>query len=137
MKFLLLFKQTVHEMIENPNEPVNDFSYFDCIESVVENSKMLGEWMSGITQHARASELESFGEAVISTQKSLIGLTEAAAQVIHLTSFNHFTYQLHLHRQLILLVLPIQTVKLALKDLWTKQSLPGPIKLFKWHVRVS
>jgi len=76
--------KTVHEMIENPNEPVNDFSYFDCIESVVENSKMLGEWMSGITQHARASELESFGEAVISTQKSLIGLTEAAAQAAYL-----------------------------------------------------
>ena len=40
-----------------------------------------GEWMSGITQHARASDLESFGEAVKNTQKSLIGLTEAAAQV--------------------------------------------------------
>ena len=37
--------------------------------------------MSGITQHARATELESFGEAVKNTQKSLIGLTEAAAQV--------------------------------------------------------
>ena len=81
-------------MIENPNEPVNDFSYFDCIESVVENSKMLGEWMSGITQHARASELESFGEAVISTQKSLIGLTEAAAQVNTHRPHRRMLYQL-------------------------------------------
>lgn len=68
-------------MLENPNEPVNDNSYFDCLESVMDNSKLLGESMSGITQHARASELESFGEAVTATQKSLIGLTEAAAQV--------------------------------------------------------
>lgn len=73
--------QTVKEMLENPNEPVNDNSYFDCLESVMDNSKLLGESMSGITQHARASELESFGEAVTATQKSLIGLTEAAAQV--------------------------------------------------------
>ncbi|XP_018673450.2 talin-2 isoform X2 [Ciona intestinalis] len=76
--------KTVKEMLENPNEPVNDFSYFDCLESVMDNSKMLGESMSGITQHARASELESFGEAVTATQKSLIGLTEAAAQAAYL-----------------------------------------------------
>ena len=77
--------QTVKEMLENPNEPVNDFSYFDCLESVMDNSKLLGESMSGITQHARAGELESFGEAVTSTQKALIGLTEAAAQVCRST----------------------------------------------------
>uniref|UniRef100_H2ZQQ5 Uncharacterized protein n=1 Tax=Ciona savignyi TaxID=51511 RepID=H2ZQQ5_CIOSA len=38
--------KTVKEMLENPNEPVNDFSYFDCLESVMDNSKMLGESMS-------------------------------------------------------------------------------------------
>ena len=27
-------------MLENPNEPVSDLSYFDCIESVMENSKV-------------------------------------------------------------------------------------------------
>lgn len=27
-------------MLDNPNEPVNDLSYFDCIESVMENSKV-------------------------------------------------------------------------------------------------
>ena len=27
-------------MLENPNEPVSDLSYFDCLESVMENSKV-------------------------------------------------------------------------------------------------
>lgn len=32
--------QTVKEMLENPSEPVSDQSYFDCIEGVMENSKV-------------------------------------------------------------------------------------------------
>lgn len=28
-------------MLDNPNEPVSDLSYFDCIESVMENSKVI------------------------------------------------------------------------------------------------
>lgn len=36
--FFLL--QAVRGMLENPNEPVSDLSYFDCIESVMENSKV-------------------------------------------------------------------------------------------------
>lgn len=32
--------QTVKGMLDNPNEPVSDLSYFDCIESVMENSKV-------------------------------------------------------------------------------------------------
>lgn len=31
-------------MLDNPNEPVSDLSYFDCIESVMENSKV-GFWL--------------------------------------------------------------------------------------------
>lgn len=27
-------------MLDNPNEPVSDLSYFECIESVMENSKV-------------------------------------------------------------------------------------------------
>lgn len=39
-QFLSLF-QTVKGMLDNPNEPVSDLSYFDCIESVMENSKVI------------------------------------------------------------------------------------------------
>lgn len=32
--------QSVRGMLENPTEAVNDLSYFDCIDSVMENSKV-------------------------------------------------------------------------------------------------
>lgn len=35
------FFQTVKGMLDNPNEPVSDLSYFDCIEGVMENSKVI------------------------------------------------------------------------------------------------
>ncbi len=35
-----MYTQAVRGMLDNPNEPVSDLSYFDCIESVMENSKV-------------------------------------------------------------------------------------------------
>uniref|UniRef100_A0A8C5SG42 Talin 2 n=1 Tax=Laticauda laticaudata TaxID=8630 RepID=A0A8C5SG42_LATLA len=49
--------ETVKEMLENPSEPVSDQSYFDCIEGVMENSKVLGEAMAGISQNAKTGDL--------------------------------------------------------------------------------
>nr|XP_014348098.1 PREDICTED: talin-2 [Latimeria chalumnae] len=76
--------ETVKGMLENPNEPVSDLSYFDCIESVMENSKVLGESMAGISQNAKTGDLPVFGECVGVASKALCGLTEAAAQASYL-----------------------------------------------------
>lgn len=32
--------QTVKELLENPTQTVNDMSYFNCLDSVMENSKV-------------------------------------------------------------------------------------------------
>lgn len=40
LKASLACVQAVRGLLDNPNEPVNDLSYFDCIESVMENSKV-------------------------------------------------------------------------------------------------
>lgn len=96
-------------MLDNPNEPVSDLSYFDCIESVMENSKVrsrsqgirtpharpcilsgspcllsvqvLGESMAGISQNCKTADVCAFGDCVGSASKALCGLTEAAGQV--------------------------------------------------------
>lgn len=47
----------------------------------MDNSKKLGDSLSGISQHAKNSKLEDFGDSVTNASKSLCGLTEAAAQV--------------------------------------------------------
>ncbi|MEQ2170448.1 hypothetical protein GOODEAATRI_000352, partial [Goodea atripinnis] len=74
--------QAVRGLLGNPNEPVNELSYFDCIESVMENSKVLGESMAGISQHCKTGDVLAFGESVSLASKALCGLTEAAAQVL-------------------------------------------------------
>uniref|UniRef100_A0A8C1TWS1 Talin 2 n=1 Tax=Cyprinus carpio TaxID=7962 RepID=A0A8C1TWS1_CYPCA len=71
-------------MLDNPNEPVSDLSYFDCIESVMENSKVLGESMAGISQHCKTGNVPAFGDCVGVASKALCGLTEAAGQASYL-----------------------------------------------------
>ncbi|KAM6119230.1 LOW QUALITY PROTEIN: talin-2 [Pterocles gutturalis] len=79
--------ETVKGMLDNPNEPVSDLSYFDCIEGVMENSKVLGESMAGISQNAKR-DLLVFGECVGVASKALCGLTEAAAQAAYLVGIS-------------------------------------------------
>uniref|UniRef100_A0A8C2JWT7 Talin 1 n=1 Tax=Cyprinus carpio TaxID=7962 RepID=A0A8C2JWT7_CYPCA len=76
--------ETVGGMLENPTEAVNDMGYSDCIDSVMENSKILGEAMAGISHNAKNSNLPEFGDSVSSASKALCGLTEAAAQGAYL-----------------------------------------------------
>uniref|UniRef100_A0A8C4THQ2 Talin 2a n=1 Tax=Erpetoichthys calabaricus TaxID=27687 RepID=A0A8C4THQ2_ERPCA len=76
--------ETVKGMLDNPSEPISDLSYFDCIESVMENSKVLGESMAGISQHCKTGDLTAFGECVSVASKALCGLTEAAGQASYL-----------------------------------------------------
>ncbi|XP_036390816.1 talin-2-like [Megalops cyprinoides] len=76
--------EAVKGMLDNRNEPVNDLSYFDCIESVMENSKVLGESMAGMSQNCKTGDVPAFGECVSTASKALCGLTEAAGQASYL-----------------------------------------------------
>ncbi|XP_066195588.1 talin-1 isoform X1 [Sylvia atricapilla] len=76
--------ETVKELLENPTQNVNDMSYFSCLDSVMENSKVLGESMAGISQNAKNSKLPEFGDSIRAASKALCGLTEAAAQAAYL-----------------------------------------------------
>ncbi|XP_049628847.1 talin-1 isoform X1 [Suncus etruscus] len=76
--------ETVRELLENPVQPINDMSYFGCLDSVMENSKVLGEAMTGISENAKNGNLPEFGEAISTASKALCGFTEAAAQAAYL-----------------------------------------------------
>ncbi|XP_051989863.1 talin-2-like [Xyrauchen texanus] len=76
--------EAVSGLLDNPNEPVNDLSYFDCIESVMENSKALGESMAGISHKCKTGDVPAFGDCVSGASKALCGLTEAAGQASYL-----------------------------------------------------
>nr|A0A3G2LGI8.1 RecName: Full=Talin [Oscarella pearsei]AYN71349.1 talin [Oscarella pearsei] len=80
--------QTVGGMLANPVEPVNDNSYFVCLDAVMENSKILGEAMGDITKHAKGERHDEFGSAVSTAASAVCTLTESAAQAAYLVAIS-------------------------------------------------
>ncbi|XP_018045187.1 PREDICTED: talin-1 isoform X3 [Atta colombica] len=76
--------QSMRSLLDNPSEPISDASYFECLETVMEKSKSLGDGMTGIANHAKKSEHEQFSIAVRGVSSSICGLIEAAAQAAYL-----------------------------------------------------
>ncbi|XP_060823357.1 talin isoform X1 [Bombus pascuorum] len=76
--------QSMRSLLDNPSQPISDASYFECLETVMEKSKSLGDGMTGIANHAKKSEHEQFSVAVRGVSLSICGLIEAAAQAAYL-----------------------------------------------------
>ncbi|KAK9301347.1 hypothetical protein QLX08_006276 [Tetragonisca angustula] len=76
--------QSMSSLLDNPSQPISDASYFECLETVMEKSKSLGDGMTGIANHAKKSEHEQFSVAVRGVSLSICGLIEAAAQAAYL-----------------------------------------------------
>jgi talin len=73
--------QWTRSLLEKPNEPVNDMSYFECLDTIMEKSKSLGDGMTGTANNANkalAKLGEPFGEAVKDVSNAITGLVEAA-----------------------------------------------------------
>uniref|UniRef100_A0A671YKX1 Talin 1 n=1 Tax=Sparus aurata TaxID=8175 RepID=A0A671YKX1_SPAAU len=69
--------ESVRGMLENPTEAINDLSYFDCIDGVMENSKVLGESMAGISHNAKNSNLPEFAHMQEALEESVQMMKEA------------------------------------------------------------
>uniref|UniRef100_A0AAR2LIC6 Talin 2a n=1 Tax=Pygocentrus nattereri TaxID=42514 RepID=A0AAR2LIC6_PYGNA len=81
--------EAVRGLLDNPNEPVNDLSYFDCIESVMESSKVLGESMAGISHNCKTGDAALAHDAIAEATQLMreavddlmVTLNEAASEV--------------------------------------------------------
>ncbi|CAH1114601.1 unnamed protein product [Psylliodes chrysocephalus] len=71
-------------LLDNPTEPINDSSYYETLDTVIEKSKILGEGLSGITASAKASEHERFTEHVKSFSNAICSMIETSAQAAYL-----------------------------------------------------
>ncbi|EDV28944.1 uncharacterized protein TRIADDRAFT_19795, partial [Trichoplax adhaerens] len=80
--------QVMAGVIDSPKEPVTDASYFACLETVVEKSKLLGETMSSVNNHAKKSEEPEFINAVKMSVDLMCILLEAAAQAAYLVAIS-------------------------------------------------
>ncbi|XP_023231887.1 talin-2-like isoform X2 [Centruroides sculpturatus] len=76
--------QMMRPLLDNPSEAVNDATYFECLDNVMEKSKSLGDGMTGIANHAKQGAREKFGEAVKDVSDAICGLIESAAQAAYL-----------------------------------------------------
>ena len=75
--------QMMRSYLDNPYQ-LNASTYFECLELVTEKSRLLGDAITGIANHARKSEHESFGESVKEASESICGLLEGATQAAYL-----------------------------------------------------
>lgn len=80
--------QAMKPMLDNPSEPISDLSYYECLDAVMDKSKMLGDGMTGITESAKKSHHEMFGEKVKIVNISICGFIEAAAQAAYLVGIS-------------------------------------------------
>ena len=85
--------QSTRSALHNPSEPINDMTYFDCLDAVMDKSKSLGDGMTGIANNAKKSEHEPFGEAVKDVADAITGLVESAAQAAYLVGASEPTSQ--------------------------------------------
>ncbi|CAG2163728.1 unnamed protein product [Oppiella nova] len=76
--------QMMRSLLDNPSEPINDSTYFECLETVTERSRRLGDAMTGIANHAKKNEHKEFGYSVKDASDSICGLLEGAAQAAYL-----------------------------------------------------
>ncbi|GFT39672.1 talin-2 [Nephila pilipes] len=76
--------QSLRPLLDNPIEPISDFSYYECLDGVTEKSKNLGVGMTGIANYAKVNDQENFGSSVNDVSNAVCGLVEAAAQAAYL-----------------------------------------------------
>ncbi|XP_030759474.1 talin-2 isoform X2 [Sitophilus oryzae] len=76
--------QAMRYLLEKPSEPINDLSYFESLEQVIEKSKVLGEAMTGITLTAKNSQHEKFTEHIKNFSGGICSLVETSAQAAYL-----------------------------------------------------
>ncbi|XP_068221988.1 talin-2 isoform X2 [Palaemon carinicauda] len=76
--------QSMRPLLDHPSEQVTDMSYFECLDTVMDRSKSLGDAMTGIANHAKKLEHDRFGYAVKDVSNAICGLVESAAQAAYL-----------------------------------------------------
>lgn len=81
--------EALRPLLEYPQEALTDQGYYDCLETVMEKSRTLGDGMTGIANNAKHSQYVEFGHAVDSVSESIRGLIESAAQAAYLVGVSN------------------------------------------------
>ncbi|XP_063702056.1 talin-2 isoform X1 [Culicoides brevitarsis] len=83
--------EALRPLLDYPSESLTDQGYFDCLETVMDKSRTLGDGMTGIANNAKHSQHVEFGHSVNSVSESIRGLIESAAQAAYLVGVSNPT----------------------------------------------
>ncbi|VDO81300.1 unnamed protein product [Heligmosomoides polygyrus] len=76
-------------MTEHANVPVNQSSYFGCLDTMTEQSRHLGESMTGIARNAKAMDTRALCTNVRQSADAVCSLAESASQAAYLIGIAH------------------------------------------------
>lgn len=68
-------------VLENPVEPVNEASFFECLDTATEKSQQLAQSMQDITGALKKEDTENLANAAGVASDAVCQLTESTAQV--------------------------------------------------------
>eukprot|EP00794_Sanderia_malayensis_P019501 gene19501-21428_t len=80
--------QTIANMLDNPTEPVNDATFFNCLDTASEKSQLLAKSMTDITSSLKKEDRDTFKGAVDEASDAVCALTESAAQAAYLVAIS-------------------------------------------------
>jgi talin len=76
--------QAARHLLENPVHPVSEQSYYECLETATEQSKRLGDGMTGIAHYAKALNMDNLCQSVRQVANAVCGLAEGGAQAAYM-----------------------------------------------------
>ncbi|XGW23184.1 hypothetical protein V3C99_005435 [Haemonchus contortus] len=81
--------QGIRHLTEHANVPVNTNTYFGCLDTMTEQSRHLGESMTGIARNAKAMDTRALCINVRQSADAVCSLAESASQAAYLIGIAH------------------------------------------------
>ena len=78
----------VSHVLENPVEPVNEASFFECLDTATERSQQLAQSMQDITASLKKEDTEKLATAANVASDAVCQLTESTAQAAYLVAIS-------------------------------------------------
>lgn len=79
-------------VLENPIEPVNEASFFECLDTATEKSQDMAKAMQDLSDALKKQDLEALASAANAGADAVCQLTDSTAQVMIKHDISSFTY---------------------------------------------
>jgi len=78
--------QTIANVLDNPVEPINDTTFFNCLDTATNKSQQLTKSMTDVAASLKKEDRDTFKGAIGDASDAVCALTESAAQAAYLVA---------------------------------------------------